>query len=93
VRFLTPRVGPNAPAITPRGWSTCRMDALNLARPTCDAGGLHHQLEHLVAVSGHYLATPLPTSTETVTVVGVRRGAWRAAALAKSPPITPASRP
>jgi hypothetical protein len=98
VRYLTPTVGPNSIAIATRGRSTCHTDALLIARPTCDVGGLRHQLEHLIAVPDPInqlampLATPPATSTETVTVVGVRRGACRAAALAESPPITPASR-
>jgi hypothetical protein len=98
VKFLTPTVGPNSPAIATQGQSTCRTDALSIARPTCGVGGLHHQLEHLIAEPDpiDHLATPLvtprATSTETITVVGVRRGARRTAAFATPPPITRASR-
>ena len=50
MRILTPTIGPNSPAIATQGRSTCRTDALSIARPTCDVGGLHHQLEHLIAL-------------------------------------------
>jgi hypothetical protein len=94
VKDLTPTVGPHSHGIATRGQSTCCTDALPIARPTCDVGGLHHQLKHLIAVPDRvdHLAGLLEKSIETVTAGGVRRGARRTAAFAESPPITRASR-
>jgi hypothetical protein len=93
VRFLTPTPGPNSPAITTRDRSTCRTDALSIARLTYNDGRLHHQLGHLIAVSDPVdVATPLATSAGTVIVVGVRHGACRAGAFARSPQTTRGSR-
>jgi hypothetical protein len=94
VRFLTPTLGPNSSATATRDRPICRTDALPTARPTCDVGGVRRELEHLTAVHERveYRARPFVTSTATVTVVGVRRGACRAAVLMESPQITRASR-
>jgi hypothetical protein len=95
VKDLTPTVGPHSHGIATPGQSTCCTDALPIARPTRDVGGLHHQLEHLTALPDpvDHLAEPLAKSTETFTAGGVRRRACRTKAFATPPPITHASRP
>jgi hypothetical protein len=66
VRFLTPALGSNSPAITTRSRSTCPTDAHPEARPTCNIGGLHRELEHLIAMPGPIdLATLRPRPTRS----------------------------
>lgn len=94
MRFLTSTVGPNSSASATRGLSDRRTDVLRIPGLPCDVGGLHPRLEHLIPVHEDldHLARPLATSTETASVLGLRRGARRTAAYVESPTITPASR-
>lgn len=88
MRFLTPTLGLNSFAIATRSQSTCHTDALPAASPTCDFGGLHHQFEHGLAVSGQDLTTPQAASIEAVIVVAVRSEACCNLTLAESPQVT-----
>jgi hypothetical protein len=92
VNDLTPTDGLHSHGIAIQARSACRTDAIPIARPTCDVGGLYGQLEHITAVPDrvNHLAWLLEKSIETVTAGGGRRGACRTAAFA-TPPITRAS--
>lgn len=92
MRFLTPTLGPNSPAITTRSRSKCRSDTLPTARPTCNVVGLHRQLEHLIAVPDPIDLATLATSAETIIAVVARRAACRTVASARAPRIAYESR-
>jgi hypothetical protein len=92
VRFLTPILGPNSSAIAIRSQSTCRAEALPTARLTCNVGGLHRELEHLIAAPDPIDLAPLATLAETVIAVGMRCEACRSADFARSLQIARGSR-